>query len=144
MKKLIRTFPETPVMKEATSLPTPGTYYAVVLDASTQVIDPLYKGQDTCFVVKWRLVNVDSLQSYELTETYNPYIGNPRTESLQVFLKSRGLETASDEELNGLRTTVEVVNEYLGGFAFPIVSFTPRTYPVTLFEDYCSEDDLPF
>ena len=144
MKKLICSFPETPVVEGTHVLPTPGTYYAIIIDAETQVIEPLYKGQDTCFVLKWRLVNIDSLQQYELTETYTPYAGNPRTESLQIFLKSRGLDTASDEELIGLRTTIEVVNEYLGGFAYPIVSFTPRTYPVTLFEDYCSEDDLPF
>lgn len=123
MKKIICPFENTPVIEDITSLPVPGSYYAVITDCETKVIEPSYKDQDTCLVVHYRLIQTDTLEIYDFTETFYPYKSNARTDDFLTFLKCHGYDFTSDDEIIGLRATVEVIYEFVGGYMHPVISY---------------------
>ena len=115
----------SPIVTETDRLPVPGSYYALITDTVTHLIDPFYEEQETCLVVEYRLVNTETLDVFEFEESYYPYNDNPRTEDFLAFLKTHGCDFTSDDEIIGIKATVNVVYEVLGGCVHPMISFRP-------------------
>jgi hypothetical protein len=140
-------FTGDPIVQESPKLPTPGIYYSVIEDAYTAVINPFYKEEeDSCFVVKYKLVNVNTLEDYEFTETYYPYGSDPRGNKFFSYIsKHCTVPYGEDEAVIGLREKLELNWDVLGGFAYPIVSRRwflelPQAYKENYLND-CEEED---
>ena len=79
MIKIYDRFTGDPIIQENIHHPTPGVYYSIIEDAYTAIIVPFYKKEeDTCFVVKYKLIDVNTLEESKFTETYFPYGSDPR------------------------------------------------------------------
>ena len=144
MFKILDRFTGEPIVPENTKIPTPGRYYSVIIDAYTAVIFPFYKKEeDSCFVVKYRLVDVNTLEESEFTETYFPYGSDPRGDKFFSYLnKHFTVPYGEDEALIGLREKLELNWDILGGFAYPVVSRRwfidlPQAYK----ENYLNEEE---
>lgn len=124
MLKILDYFTGESIIHENAKIPTPGLYYSIIEDAYTAVIVPFYKKEeDTCFVVKYKLVDVNTLEESEFTETYFPYGNDPRGDRFFSYLhKHFTVPYGEDEALIGLREKLELNWDILGGFAYPIVS----------------------
>ena len=133
---------KVPVLEDPTKLPVPGVYYAKITDAETKVIDAVSESRDTCLVVRYKLVHAETLAVFDFCETYYPYKGNARTDDFLDFLYSKGYDFASDDEIIGLRATVDVVWEFLGGYAHPAISYRPWRFSQVA--QGCADEDLPF
>ena len=144
MIKVLDRFTGKPIVPENQRIPTPGIYYSIVEDAYTQVIVPFYKKEeDSCFVVKYSLVNVKTHEVFEFTETYYPYGSDPRGNKFFSYIsKHFTVPYGEDEALIGLSEKLEINWDVLGGFAYPIVSRRwfidlPEAYK----ENYLNEDE---
>lgn len=140
-------FTGDPIVQESPKLPKPGVYYSIIEDAYTAVINPFYKKEeDSCFVVKYKLVSVNTLEEFEFTETYYPYGSDPRGNQFFSYIsKHFTVPYGEDEALIGLREKLELNWDVLGGFAYPIVSRRwflelPQAYKENYLND-CEEDD---
>ena len=124
MIKIYDRFTGDPIIQENAKIPTQGIYYSIVEDAYTAIILPFYKeDEDSCFVIKYRLVNVDTLEESTFTETYQTYGNNPRSHKFFSYLnKHFTVPYGEDEALIGFREKLALSWEILGGFAYPIVS----------------------
>ena len=123
MKILMDYYEPTAVVEEVHPLPVPGKYMARINNAEMRVIEPYYKDQDTCIIVEFQLINVDTFESFTLIETYYPFKGNPRTDDFFEFVRRNIPDFENYDELIGIRANVEVMYEFLGGFIHPIISF---------------------
>ena len=130
------------IVKQPDKLPFPGRYYALITDVVTHLIEPFYEQEETCLIVTFRLVHTETLEVFEFEESFYPYMNNPRAEDFLAFLRSRGYDFASDDKIIGLRATVNVVYEVLGGMAHPIISF--RAWGIAQAIQGCSDEELPF
>ena len=143
MLKILDRFTGESIVYENAKIPTPGLYYSIIEDAYTAVIVPFYKKEeDSCFVVKYKLVDVNTLEESEFTETYFPYGSDPRGDKFFSYLnKHFTVPYGEDEALIGLREKLELNWDILGGFAYPIVSRRwfidlPKAYK----ENYLNEE----
>ena len=142
MKIVINRNGYSPIVKAHDNLPTPGTYYALITDFTMHLIEPFYEEQETCLVVAYRLVNTETLEVFDFEESYYPYKDSPRAEDFVAFLKSYGHDFTSDDDVVGLRATLEVVYEVLGGCVHPMLSFRPWGISQAL--QGISDEALPF
>lgn len=113
-----------PLVASTHPLPTPSMYYSVITDARMAVIVPFYaKDYDTCFVVKYRLINVESFEEITFTETYFPYLSNPRSDQFFSYLhKCFPVQYGEGEAIIGTQEKVQINWDVLGGFAYPVIS----------------------
>ena len=125
MKRILNSGSITPVIKNAKRMPYPGSYFMMILDAVTRAIRPVYPEQEHCLIVRFKLVNVDTFETFEFEETFSVYKGNPRTEDFLAFLECHGCDLMSDLDMVGLTGVVEVTSECLGGYMHPMISFRP-------------------
>ena len=123
MKKLLDSFGNSPVIEEVTALPTTGKYHAIINGCETREICPLDEEYETCLVVHYKLIKPDTLDVYDFIETYFPYKGNARTDDFLAFLQQNGYDFLSNDEIVGIKATVDVTYEFLGGYVHPIISF---------------------
>lgn len=142
MKIVISQNGYSPIITESDRLPVPGSYYALITDVTTHLIEPFYEEQETCLVVTYKLVNTTTLDVFEFEESYYPYKGNPRTEDFLAFLKAHGYDFTSDEDIVGLRATLDVVYEVLGGCVHPMISF--RSWGISQALQGIPDEALPF
>ena len=117
-------------------LPPIGDYYAIMSDYNAQIffIDEV---QHTILVIEYLLVSCESMKVYEFTETYDTHFDNPRFSQLNAYLQKLFSEDELDFEEN-LTPTFERIKlrwEFLGGYAYPIIS--EREY---LFNPYKEEE----
>ena len=124
MLKILDRYTGEAIVHENANIPTPGLYYSIIEDAYTAVIVPFYKKEeDTCFVVKYKLVDVNTLEESEFTETYFLYGSNSRGDKFFSYLnKHFTVPYEEDEALIGLREKLELKWDVIGGFAYPVVS----------------------
>lgn len=116
-------FTDNPIVQANHKLPLPGLYYSIIEDAYMAIITPFYKDEDTCFVVKYKLVHAETLEESTLTETYYPYRNGQRSSNFFNYLaKHFSARYNEDEAIIGLREKVEINWDVLGGFAYPIIS----------------------
>ena len=123
--------------------PLPGTYWSIITDARTTVISPFYKDHDLCYVVEYRLVNVETLETCYFVETYYPYGSNPRSDKFFSYIKKHLPFHEQDEEIIGTREKVEINWDVLGGYAYPVIS--KRSFidmPPEYREEYCCKEDV--
>lgn len=144
MLKILDRYTGKTIVNENVTPPTPGIYYSIIEDAYTAVINPFYKKEeDTCFVVKYKLVDINTLEESVFIETYFPYGSDPRGDKFFSYLnKHFTVPYGEDEALIGLREKLEINWDILGGFAYPIVSRRwfidlPQAYK----ENYLNEDE---
>lgn len=136
-------FTGEPVIKKDIDFPLPGLYYSIITDAYMAIISPFYKKEDTCFVVKYKLISVSSLEESEFIETYYPYRSSPRSDQFFSYLhKHFTVPYEEDEALIGLREKLELNWDVLGGYAYPIVARRwfidlPQAYK----ENYLNEEE---
>ena len=116
-------FTGDPIVQESRNLPTPGLYYSIIENAYMAIISPFYKNEDTCFVVKYKLVSIGSLEECEFIETYYPYRSTPRSDQFFSYLREHfPIPYGEDEAIIGLREKLEINWEALGGYAYPVVA----------------------
>ena len=143
MIKLYDIFTGKAIVQEGTKLPSPGLYYSIIEDAYMAIITPFYKDEDTCFVVKYKLVHTETLEESTLTETYYPYRHGQRSSHFFNYLaRYFRVRYNEDEAIIGLREKVEINWDVLGGIAYPIISRRwfidlPEAYK----ENYLNEDN---
>ena len=125
MKVVINQNGYDPIITKFDRLPVPGSYYALITGVETQLIEPFYDEQETCLLVTYKLVHTETLEAFEFQETYYPYNNNPRAEDFLAFLKTYGYDFTSDDDLIGLKATLEVTYEVFGGMAHPVISYRP-------------------
>ena len=143
MIKVYDRFTGESLIKRDTDIPNPGVYYSIITDACMAIISPFYKKEDTCFVVKYKLVSVSSLEESEFIETYYPYRSSPRSHQFFSYLhKHFSVPYGEDEAIIGLREKLEINWDVLGGYAYPVVSHRwfidlPQSYK----ENYLNEQE---
>lgn len=142
MKKILNDFSFSPIIEEVPSLPVPGRYHSLITDFETKLVAPCFDDQDMCIMVRYLLINVSTFDVYDFTETYFPYKGNPRTDDFIAFLEYHGYDLASDNEIIGLKSTIEIVHEFIGGYFHPIISYRPWGRPKCYPEN--PDQDIPF
>jgi hypothetical protein len=130
------------IVKMTDNLPVPGRYYILITDAVTHLIEPFYEEQETCLVVSYKLANTETLEVFEFEESYYPYTDNPRTKDFLAFLNMHGYDFLSDDEIVGIKATVDIVYEVLGGCVHPMLSFRPWGISQAL--QGISDETLPF
>ena len=133
-------FTGEPLIKRGIDTPSPGLYYSIITDAYMAIISPFYKKEeDSCFVVKYKLVDVNTLEESEFTETYFPDGSDPRGDMFFSYLnKHFTVPYGEDEALIGLREKLEINWDVLGGYAYPVVA---RRWFIDLPQSY-KENDL--
>ena len=117
-----------PIIKKAKNLPCPGVYRAIISGIQTRAINPLTQNEEFCLIVEYKLMNIKTHDFLDFTETYSVYKGNPRIADFEAFLSYHGCDLTSDDDIIGITADVEVVNEYIGGYIHPIISY--RQYGV--------------
>ena len=116
-------FTGEPVIKKDIDFPLPGLYYSIITDAYMAIISPFYKNEDTCLVIKYNLVNVETLEECTFTETYYPYGGDPRGDKFFSYLhKHFTVPYGEDEAIIGLREKLKISWDVLGGYAYPVIA----------------------
>ena len=123
MKRVYNLDSASPATKNAKRLPYPGRYYAIIYDFDTRLIQPLTQDEEFCLVVKYKLLNAETFDLFDFVETYSLYKGNPRIEDFEAFLARYGYDLTSDDAVVGVTAEVDVVNEYIGGYMHPVISF---------------------
>ena len=137
MKKIYNLESTIPVVKNAEHLPTPGRYSAIISDVETRMIEPLAENEELCLIVGYKLVNLETKEKFDFVETYGLYHQNPRSVNFEAFLNRCGCDLTSDDDIIGITADVEVVNEYIGGYIHPIISY--RQYGINRAEE---EEDM--
>lgn len=124
MINILDAYTGAPLVASTQHLPTPGMYYSVITGARMAVIAPFHtKEEDTCFVVNYRLVNVESFEEITFTETYFPYLSNPRSDRFFSYLHTCfPIPYGEDEAIIGTQEKVQINWDILGGFAYPVIS----------------------
>ena len=143
MIKVYDRFTGDPIIAETTPYPTPGLYYSIIEDAYTAIISPFYKAtEDSCFVVKYKLINAETLEKSEFVETYYTYKSDPRGDKFFSYLhKHFPVPYGEDEAIIGLREKLEISWDILGGYAYPVIARRwfidlPQAYK----DNYLNED----
>lgn len=143
MIKVFGRFTGEPIVHNFDDLPSPGLYYSVITDAYTEIITPFCTNEDTCFVVKYKLVNASSLEESKFIETYYPYRSSPRSDQFFSYLhKHFSVPYGEDEAIIGLREKLKINWDVLGGYAYPVVARRwfielPQAYK----DNYLNEED---
>ena len=141
MLRILDNFSYSPIIEKADVLPAPGIYDFLITDSATRVVEPFLNDEEFCKVVTYKLVNKDTLDTYIFEESYYPF-NNPRTEDFMAFLESHDHIFSEDDGIIGLRGTVEIFYDVLGGFAHPVISFRP--WSISKAFEGCPEELLPF
>lgn len=121
MIKIVEEDGKNALVSECTVHPDPGEYLSVVEEAYMTVIEPFYGNNDTCFVIKYQLVNLKTFEVIHFSETYSMYKDNPRSEELFEYLQKNLPLHEQFEDLIGMREQLKITWEVLGGYAYPIV-----------------------
>lgn len=144
MIKIYDKFTGDPIITSGDNIPKPGLYYSIIIDAYIAPIVPFYKKEeDSCFVVKYKLVDVNTLKESEFTETYFPYDSDPRGDEFFSYLRKHfSVPYDEDEAIIGLREKLKISWDVLGGYAYPVVARRwfidlPQAYK----ENYLNEQD---
>ena len=123
MKKIYDLESTTPTAKSIVTLPYPGRYTAMICNVETRMIEPLVENEELCLVVTYMLINSETKELFDLVETYGLYHANPRSIDFKAFLDQHGFDLLSDDDIIGITADVEIVNEYIGGFMHPVISY---------------------
>lgn len=130
------------IVKEDGHLPTQGVYQAMITGVQTREIAPIDESIEFCVVVNFKLVDESTFEVYDFVETFLPYKSNPRVEDFSAFLNHFGYDLLSDDEMIGVKATVEVVYTSLGGYVHPEISFRPWGLAQAI--QNCTDETLPF
>ena len=125
MKKIYNMDSMTPAVRNTRRLPYPGRYHAMVSDVQTRLIEPLASKEEFCLIVAYKLIHAETGESFDFTETYSVYAGNPRTKDFEAFLARYDRDFTSDDDIIGITADVDIVNECIGGFMHPVISYRP-------------------
>ena len=117
MKELRDYYSNELIVDFTDELPPVGEYYSVVVDFNYVPVDEIL----SCFVLKYKLADCTTLNTYYFTEVY--YCGghNPKTKDLCNYFRKHGIEYMYKEQLVGLKEKVFVSLDYLGGMEHPII-----------------------
>ena len=124
MIKVYDRFTGNQIIPENIKHPQPGIYYSIIEDAYTAIILPFYKAEeDSCFVVRYKLISVDTLEESEFIETFYTYNSNPRGDQFFSYLHTHfPVPYGEDEAIIGLREKLQISWDILGGYAYPVVA----------------------
>ena len=111
-----------PSIKNVKHLPYPGRYHAMIYDVCTRVIEPLNE-ENFCMIVSYKLVHATTGDLFDFVETYNTSDTNTRVSDFVAFIESQGGSTKDDYNIVGIMADVDIVNEYIGGFMHPVISY---------------------
>ena len=125
-----------PSVKNVKRLPYPGRYHATIYDVCTRIIEPFGK-EEFCLIVSYILVHTKTGDKFDFVETYDLYNGNSRIADFEAFLNNKGFSTMSDDDIIGVFADVDVVNECIGGFIHPVISY--RRYGLEQALQSCGE-----
>lgn len=142
MKKLKRKDANKGIVPSVGMIPE-GMYISVITDSYTAEIDPVSKDKDLVHVMVHSLINLENFRTYYFYETISPYKGVTRTEAFIEILKSYDLDFFPDDDLIGLVEEIEIVYDFLNGFAVPIISKRRRMF-VDEDVDVVRDITLPF
>ena len=123
MKRIYDVGSKTPTVKNVTPLPYPGRYIAMICDVATRMIEPLAENEELCLVVTYKLINVKTKELFDFVETYGLYHANSRSADFKAFLTQYSCDLLSDDDIVGITADVDIVNEYIGGFMHPVISY---------------------
>ena len=123
MKKVYDMESMIPSVKNIKRLPYPGRYLAMICDVETRMIEPLAESEELCLVVTYKLINVETKELFDFVETYGLYHANSRSADFKAFLTQYSCDLLSDDDIVGITADVEIVNEYIGGFMHPVISY---------------------
>ena len=126
MIKIIREYDKKALASQCKVHPEPGEYLSMVENAYVTLIEPFYEDNGFCFVIAYRLVNIETLECSHFTETYGMHKGNPRSEYFFKYLEKNLPSYEQYEDLIGMREQLKITWEVVGGYAYPIV--TERTF----------------
>ena len=142
MKKLKRKETNEDLVLSVDMIPE-GKYISVITDAFTAEIDPVSKDKDLVHVMVHSLINLENFRTYNFYETISPYKGVTRTEAFIEALKSYDLDFFPDDDLIGLVEQIEIVCDFINGFAVPVISKRRRMF-VDEDVDIVRDITLPF
>ena len=123
MKKVYDMESMIPSVKNIKRLPYPGRYFAMICDVETRMIEPLVENEELCLIVTYKLINAETKDLFDFVETYGLYHANPRSADFNAFLTQHGCDLTSDDDIVGITADVDIVNEYIGGFMHPVISY---------------------
>ena len=112
----------TPIISTEGKLPSPGVYYSKVIDSYTTIINPFYKDEDTCFIIKYKLVNVKTLEESIFVESYYPYRVTHRTKKFFDYLNKHFPYVNEDEAYVGTLEKLKIDFDVIGGIVYPVVT----------------------
>ena len=112
-----------PSVKNVTHLPYAGRYHAMISDVQTRLIEPLAPKEELCLIVNYKLIHTETGDFFDFVESYGIYNCNPRTSDFEAFLAQYGCDLTSDDDIVGIMVDVDIVNEYIGGFMHPVISY---------------------
>ena len=118
MKKLRHFCTGEPIIEQKNKLPPVGEYYSRVIDCDCIPTDE----ENCCLYIKYHLVNCESLDGYEFSETY--YLGgdNPKTANLIKYLEENNIDYELEEQYIGTREKLTISIDYLGGIEHPFIA----------------------
>ena len=142
-KRLVRIYDDNEVVPAITTIPPEGEYLSVVTDAYTAEIIPVGNGKELAHVIQYSLLNLKNYQQYMFYETISPYKSTPRTEAFIEMLSRYGLDFFPDDGIIGLVEKIDIVYDFVNGYAVPIISKRRRMF-VDEDVDIVRDITLPF
>ena len=122
MKRIIDAGSGIPSIKNVKHLPYPGRYHALIYDVCTRVIEPLNE-EKFCMVVSYKLVHETTGDLFDFVEIYNTSDTNTRVSDFVAFVENQCGSAIDDHNIVGIMADVDIVNEYIGGFMHPVISY---------------------
>ena len=143
IQKLVRLHDDVELAPTITTIPPEGEYISVVADVYTTEIIPVGNGKELAHVIEYRLISLADYQHYSFFETISPYKSTPRTEAFVDTLESYGLAFFPDDDILGLTEKIQIVYDFVNGYATPIISDRRRISVIECAEGI-NDEDLPF
>lgn len=143
LEKLQRLFDGKELAPTITTIPPEGEYISVVADAYTTEISPVGNTKELAHVIEYRLISLTDYQHYSFFETISPYKSTPRTEAFVDTLESYGLTFFPDDDILGLTEKIQIVYDFLNGYAIPVISERKRM-SINDYTEIMDDEDLPF
>ena len=143
IQKLVRLHDDVELAPTIPTIPPEGEYISVVADVYTTEIIPVGNGKELAHVIQYSLLNLKNYQQYMFYETISPYKSTPRTEAFIEMLSRYGLDFFPDDSIIGLVEKIDIVYDFVNGYAVPIISKRRRMF-VDEDVDIVRDITLPF